>query len=175
MTNDVLIAKGVLEYVTAAGYQNIPKKGGDVWNLIQWCDKHNIQIWVEIKSGKYKGSIGRYQSAWSINLGETRMPPLIPKNLKFLPDYAGSYVMSVTKAKPQIDKYGSEIKTGDRVLYGGLVFGVISGFDRHVNRFKIINSDGNTKTGIARNDIVSLEKLDIGKWANIVTMAKLAK
>ena len=151
--------------------------------LIDQLDKKGILIFVEIKSGKYKGSIGHisnttYDNKSKIQVSDSYVDtttPLSAKAMKLLVDHDGTYCKRV-KQREIRDIFDQTIEPNDKVIFaekGKLRIGVLQEYDFHKNIAHIRTPEGKCEVNPRKSDIVNCQKINETFISNSVLTAML--
>ncbi len=141
------------------------------------------KIWVEIVSGKYKGSIGHIGSVnynglqIQINSNGDETGKLSAKALRYLPDYTGGFNKAV-KARVIKDIFDQIIEPDSKVIFaerGKLRIGVLLEYDYHRNIAIIRTADGTEDINPRTSQIVNCQKINESFIKNTVLTAILTK
>jgi len=149
------------------------------YDLLSVIEGLDVQPYVEILSGKYKGSIG-YLQYKTIRLGsdyKNTCPLPTAKNLRLLPDYEGPPVMKV-RAREIRDIFDQTIAPGDKVIFadrGKLRIGVLVEYRFHDNRALVKTPEGTEEVNPRKSQIVNCQKINESFIANTVLTATLKR
>lgn len=167
-----------------SGYKEIGKTFDvDFSKLVKHLtDDKKMNLWVEITSGKYKGSVGIVGSfSWNggiiVRLSDNgdSSTPLTVKALKLLPDHAGGYTKAV-KARVIKDIFDQVIEPGSKVIFaerGKLHIGVMVEYDYHKNIAHVRTPTGKVPVNPRKSQIVNCEKINATFIENTVLIARL--
>jgi len=176
------IAVGLYDYVAQRmplqAFEHLERNGKLYWYHIHGImDINHVSPYVEILSGKYKGSIG-YLQYDTIRIGKTHddtCKRLTAKSLKLLSDYQGPPCMQV-KAREIRDIFDQTIEPGDKVIFaerGRLRIGVLVEYQFHDNKAIITTPEGKETVNPRTSQIVNCQKINESFIGKTVLTAKL--
>jgi len=176
------ICVGLYEYVAQRmplqKFDHLEKSGKLYWyHIVGIMEINHVEPYVEITSGKYKGSIGVLEYD-TIKLGTTydeRCKRLSAKSLKLLPEYQGPPRMQV-RAREIRDIFDQTIEPGDKVIYaerGKLRIGVLVEYRFHDNIAVITTPEGKEEVNPRTSQIVNCQKINESYIGRTVLTAKL--
>lgn len=170
-TNPDDLVDGLTNYINRiAPSFFIPKK----LEFDNFFNKLSGKIWVKIKTGKFKDSIGTLSYS-GIYLGNTTTNAIKKTGLELLEDYTGSYKVVVVKRKI-LDIFDVEIDEGDKIIYadrGKLQFGIVSELDFSTNTFWIATLNGRKSMNTRKSQFVNVSQINETFIEDQVLIAKL--
>lgn len=150
--------------------------------LYKYLDSKNTKLFVEVTSGKHKGSIGYISStSWSggsiirINEKGDCTSALSAKAMRFLPNHDGTFRKAV-KARVIKDIFDQVIEPDSKVIFaekGKLRIGVMLEYDFHTNIALIRTPEGKVSVNPRKSQIVNCEKINSTFIQNTVLITML--